>query len=66
MRLSVFDQLLCHVGLHGEPRSQGLVGFCARGCGDLKRTHAGVFGGWVRYVKPPGEGGLKLPPGLPR
>ena len=58
----MMGRLLCRAGLHAEPRSQGVVGFCSRGCGDLKRTHAGPYG-WVRYVLPPSA---KEPNGLPR
>lgn len=57
-------RLLCRLGVHDENRSQGVVGFCGRGCGHLRRWSTSGGGGWVRYVQPPGDG-RPLPGGLP-
>jgi hypothetical protein len=35
-------KLLCRLGWHAKPRSQGQVGYCPRGCGNLKREHRGL------------------------
>lgn len=52
---------LCRIGIHDENRSQGPVGYCGRGCGDLKRWHSSAHG-WTRYVQPPAPGSIpKLP-----
>lgn len=50
----------CRLGVHTAERSQGVVGYCLRGCGDLKRVQIGRCG-WIRYtVKPPDD---RRPPG---
>jgi hypothetical protein len=48
----VIGRWLCRLGIHTLERSQGVVGYCERGCGDLKRTHVGRSL-WTRYVEPP-------------
>ncbi len=58
-------RLLCRLGLHSHPRSQGAVGYCSRGCGDLLRSVTGA-GGWVRYVEQPRDEDRPPGPGLPR
>ncbi len=63
-------RLLCRFGSHAYPRSQGVVGYCTRGCGNLKRQHVGGAG-WTRYCEPapPGErqpGFLPRPGFMPR
>jgi hypothetical protein len=55
--------LRCRLGFHTAERSQGVVGYCLRGCGDLKREHCGRKV-WTLYVTKPPEG--SRPPGLPR
>jgi hypothetical protein len=57
--------LLCRLGFHGYPRSQGIVGYCPRGCGDLKRQHTD-HGGWIRYVEPSRPGSRPPGTGLPQ
>ena len=54
-------RLLCRLGFHGHPRSQGVVGYCPRGCGDLLRSVTGARGGWVRYVRAQGFRGAAVP-----
>lgn len=56
----------CRLGIHTAERSQGVVGYCLRGCGDLKRWDSNGRT-WTRYVEPPADRRI-LPPapmGLP-
>jgi hypothetical protein len=53
----------CRLGIHTAIRSQGNVGYCLRGCGNLRR-HWTNGSTWQRYVDPPAAIRLR-PGGLP-
>jgi hypothetical protein len=63
--MSRLGRFFCRLGIHDERRSQGVVGLCGRGCGDLKCVHDGGLI-WTRYIDPDikidGVGGLPPPP----
>jgi hypothetical protein len=44
----------CRHGIHTAQRSRGVVGYCLRDCGDLKRVQVGS-GGWIRYTVKPSD-----------